>query len=307
MGARRSRPGRRRSRAPCHRPLAAAAALVSWLAAGHASAQDVGDIPIGAEPRLGDRESLAGSRPYWAAGKPRWFLASDFDVGVISFRPQAHLGWGRPHDSWGGLEVTPQVSLSGVSLYAGPTISVPGITLRGGARYFASADRYLLQERETYTREQLEIEVGPLSRFLSVEGELSLDIPLPLGSLNATASVHYLNGVPEPFNVFEQSLRVVVDPPLVWRSRTAYLVGLGKYETMRLGGLLEFVGVPKRDEVMVRVGPAMTVSLTHHLQAVAAASFSIESKDNIGLESADFGQISLRYRWATGDRWPEFP
>ena len=74
-----------------------------------------------------------------------------------------------------------------------------------------------------------------------------------------------------------------------------------------VGGLVEFVGVPKRDEVMIRVGPALVVNLTHHLQAVAAASFAVESRDNIGLESADFGQISLRYRWATGDRWPEFP
>lgn len=289
------------------RALAVAMATAALAAARGAAAQDVTDIPIGAEPRLGDRESLAGARPYWAVGRPRWFVAAVFDAGVINFRPQLHLGWGRPHDAWGGLELIPQISLSGVSLYAGPTISVPGITLRGGPRYFASADRYFLQPRETYTREQLEIEVGPLARFLSIEGELSLDIPMPVGSVNAAASVHYLNGVPDDFNVFEQSLRVVVDPPLVWRSRTAYLVGLGKYETMRLGGLLEFVGVPKRDEVMVRVGPAMTVSLTHHLQAIAAASFSIESKDNIGLESADFGQISLRYRWATGDRWPEFP
>ena len=154
---------------------------------------------------------------------------------------------------------------------------------------------------------QLDLEVGPRARYLSVEGELALDIPLPLGGLGTAASAHYLTGFPDGYNVFEQSLRVVVAPPLAWRSRTAYLIGLGKYDTAKVGGLVEFIGVPKRDEVMVRVGPAFTVSLTHHLQAVAAASFSVESKDELGLESADFGQISLRYRWATGDRWPEFP
>jgi hypothetical protein len=67
------------------------------------------------------------------------------------------------------------------------------------------------------------------------------------------------------------------------------------------------VGVPARDEVMLRAGPVLTVALTHHLQAVFAAAFAIESKDALGLEGADFGQISLTYRWATGDKWPEFP
>ncbi len=57
----------------------------------------------------------------------------------------------------------------------------------------------------------------------------------------------------------------------------------------------------------MRVGPPVAVSLTHHLDAVAATAFSIESKDKIGLESAEIGQVSLRYRWATGDRWPQFP
>lgn len=298
-----SRPGaQRRSGA-----LAGVVVTLTALVTRPAFAQDLADAPISAEPRLGDRETLGGARPYWGAGRPRWFAAAVFDVGVINFRPQLHLGWGKPHFSWVGVEVTPQVSLSGVSLFVGPQISIPGIQLRGGPRLAASADRHFLEPRDSYTREHLEYEVGPLANFMSIDGELSLDIPLPLGNLNAAASVHYLKGVPDDYNVFEQQIRVVVDPPLVWRSRTAYLVGIGKYETMQLGGLVEFVGVPKRDEVMIRVGPALVVSLTHHLQAVAAASFAVESRDRIGLESADFGQISLRYRWATGDRWPEFP
>jgi len=31
------------------------------------------------------------------------------------------------------------------------------------------------------------------------------------------------------------------------------------------------------------------------------------SPDTLGLIGADLGQLGLRYRWATGDRFPEFP
>lgn len=287
--------------------FAVAAALVAAAPASSALAQDVGGVSSTGEPRLGSREDLGGSRPYWAAGRSRWFAAGAIDLAAVNYRSELDLGYGKPHYRWIGLELTPQLSLSGAQTFAGARIVVPGISLRTGARYFVSADRRFLEPREVYTREQINFDVGPRAHYLAFDAELAFEIPLPVGAINTVAAIEWLGDVPEPFNVFDQQLRVVVDPPLAWRSRTAYLVAVGRYDTLRLGGLLEFVGVPRRDEVMVRVGPAVTVSLTHHLDAVAAAAFSIESKDEIGLESADFGQVSLRYRWATGDRWPEFP
>jgi hypothetical protein len=59
--------------------------------------------------------------------------------------------------------------------------------------------------------------------------------------------------------------------------------------------------------VNVRLGPAIVVSLTHHLEAVGVAALSVFNPDEIGLAGADLGQIGMRYRWATGDLWPEFP
>lgn len=272
-----------------------------------AFAQEVGGVSATGEPQFGGREGLGGARPYWESGKSRWFFATVFDFAAVNYRAEMDIGYGKPHFKWVGLEVTPQLSLAGAGTFGGLRFVVPGISLRTGARYFASADRRLLEPRETYTREQINLDLGPRSRYFALDAELTFELPLPVGSLVTLAGVEHLSGVPEPFNVFDQQLRIVVDPPLAWRARTAYLVPVGKYETMQLGGLLEFVGVPKRDEVMVRVGPVVTVSLTHHLDAIAAAAFSVESKDEIGLQSADFGQISLRYRWASGDRWPDFP
>jgi len=31
------------------------------------------------------------------------------------------------------------------------------------------------------------------------------------------------------------------------------------------------------------------------------------SPDELGLVGADLGQLGLRYRWASNDRWPDFP
>src|SRR5690606_1633034 len=134
-------------------------------------------------------------------------------------------------------------------------------------------------------------------RYLSIDGEVVVDVPMPLGVAQALVSVHGLTGVPEGYDVFEQWLRVVAEPPLLWRSRNTYLGGVGKYPALGLGAVGDSIGVPARDEVLVRVGPVITVSLTHHLQAIGVAAIAVASRDSLGLSSSDFGQIGLRYRW----------
>ena len=63
----------------------------------------------------------------------------------------------------------------------------------------------------------------------------------------------------------------------------------------------------------MRVLPQLTVILTHHLHLThhldAAASIMAVawSPDSLALLGTDIGQFGLRYRWATGDPFPEFP
>ena len=66
-------------------------------------------------------------------------------------------------------------------------------------------------------------------------------------------------------------------------------------------------GAPNRDNLVFRTGPVVTVSLTDHLQAIGAAAFAIIYHDDLGLSGSDLGQIALRYRWASGEAWPNFP
>jgi hypothetical protein len=130
---------------------------------------------------------------------------------------------------------------------------------------------------------------------------------LPVGSIGGLVDAYYILGVPDGFYLFEDQLRVIVDPPFVGRARLSYLAAIGDPQTFRVGGLAELIYNPGRQYFNVRIGPAVAVSLTHHLEAVASVAISVANPDEIGISGADLGQIGLRYRWATGDLWPEFP
>ncbi len=288
-----------------------AAALLSLAAisvsARAALAQDVGSLPAGADPPRELRTGIGALRPYWAAGQPRPFVGAVFDTGGVSARTELDLGYGRPHYLWAGGEISSSLSLRGLTMFTGARAVAPFGSLRAGARYVAMIQQRYVEPSTQITRPDLDTDVGERSRYLSIDGEVQFEIPLPLGKIGAVASVHGLLGVPDDAFVFEDALRVIADDPVIWRARAQYLAGIGEPATFRVGGIVEVMGNPTREAFWVRTGPAVSVSLTHHLEAIGVAAFTLLSPDEIGLAGADLGQIGLRYRWATGDLWPEFP
>jgi hypothetical protein len=56
-----------------------------------------------------------------------------------------------------------------------------------------------------------------------------------------------------------------------------------------------------------RAGPVLGVAITRHLDARATVLLVVASRDRIGLDGADFAQLGLRYRWASGEPRPAFP
>lgn len=285
--------------------MAAGASVTSWSAV--ALAQNVTDPPPGAVLPSELRAGIGVERPYWSAGAPRPFLAGTFESGGVSLRTELEAGWGRPHFAWAGGEVTSQLSLRGVTLFSGFRGVAPFGSVRAGARYFLATQQRFLEPNNQITRPELEIADGQRTRYLSLDGELQFEIPLPFGRIGGLASAHGVLGVPDPFFVYEEGLRAIIDPPFVVRGRVQYLAGIGDPPTFRLGGIVDTIVNPAREAVWVRTGPAIAISLTHHLEAVGVAALTLLSPDEIGLAGADIGQIGLRYRWATGDLWPEFP
>ncbi|XYH98857.1 hypothetical protein ACMHYB_03580 [Sorangium sp. So ce1128] len=291
------------------RPLAAAAALAFLVPAG-ARAQDPADLPPPASdpPPVTSGVDLLQKRSYWArSAGARPFVSAVLELGVIYYRPSLALGVGKPHWSWLGLEGYASVSPSGGAEYVGFRAALPRLEIRGGARYAFSTSQYFLQPRASYTRRETELMQGHKSRYIAGEIEVSGSIPLLGGSLFGVATGYAVLGAPEGYYLYEEALHTVMKPPYLYRARLGYMGEVDRYGELRLGAAAEVLGNPGRDSLIVRIGPVLAVSLTHHLDAVGTVMVVAATPDRLGLLGADLGQLGLRYRWATGDRWPEFP
>ena len=293
------------------RALAATLSLAAaTLAPGAARAQGGADLPPpqGTQPGVTSGIDLLQKRSYWersAGARP--FLAATMELGAIYFRPNLAIGYGRPHWSWIGVEGYSEVSPNGGTEYVGLRAVLPQLEIRGGARYAFPIERYFLPPQETYTRNDTELKLGPASRYLSAEVEIAGSVPFLGGALFGVATGYAILGTPEGYYVYEEGLHTVMKPPFLYRARLGYIGELDSYGELRLGGAAEIIGNPGRDSTLLRLGPVLTLSLTHHLDAIGAVMIVAASPDQLGLLGADLGQLGLRYRWSTGDRWPEFP
>ncbi len=255
----------------------------------------------------GAREDIGTFRPYWGAGDARPFVAVTFENAGIAGRTQLDLGYGKPHHQWAGVELTTQISLRSMSGFLGVRATAPWGTVRFGPRFVTQYSQRLIEKTDSVTRTDLDQDEGIKSHYLALDADANFSIALPVGSLGVGLLASGVFGVEEGYFVMEDALRVPIDPPFVGRGRLSYLAGIGVPATLRVGGVFEAIINPEREMVNLRTGPAVAVSLTHHLEAVGVAAFSIYNPDEIGLAGADVGQIGLRYKWATGDLWPDFP
>lgn len=282
--------------------------LILVLVPGSARAQDPADSPASTNQSDAITTGIEQRRPFWrGSGGVRPFFAATLDGGALYLRPRAHFGYGRPHFEWVGAEIGTGLSLSGVTGYAGLRGVFPYLDLSIGARYESPRDQAFLPRQSSFVREELELTTLPQARYVVGQVEAASSIPFPGGNIVAVASGYYVSNVPDDLLVFEQSLRVVTDAPWMWRARLGYLYHLGWLGTLRVGATGEVIHLVGRNAVVVRTGPALSVALTHHLEAAAAVLVVASSPDTLGLRGADVGRIGLRYRWALGDNWAEFP
>lgn len=286
--------------------LATCSALASLLLATRvAHAQGVGATSSGLSS--GSGEEVTVDRPYWGAGPVRGFAAGVFESAGIGVRTELDLGYGRPHHQWIGVELATALSLRGIGAWATARGQMPWGSVRFGPRFFSGLNQKLIPDTEVVAKAELDLNEGLRSKYLSLDGEVNFQIPLPYGSLGVLLNAYGVFLVPDAYLVFEDALKIVIEPPFVGRARVTYLAGIGNPQTLRIGGLAEVMYNPTREYVNVRIGPAVAVSLTHHFEAFAVAALSVFNRDEIGLAGADLGQIGFRYRWASGDLWPDFP
>jgi hypothetical protein len=236
----------------------------------------------------------------WSKQPVRWFMSSEIDTGFLYVRPRFSVGYGRPHDLWVGVDTNPIFSSEGVAGYAGLRFDLPYVNLRVGGRYWHTFRRSFLEPQSSYTVEDIELRLGPPSRFLTWEAELTTSVTLGRGSLLFEGAVSYVTGVPDDYDVYEETLRVVVDPPWVWRTRLGYTVALDDDRTIVLGPVLELVGIPRRYAVVYRAGVLARVFISPALEARGTFVPAVITPDPLGARGGDAFLLGIRYRWATG-------
>ncbi|HYQ30004.1 MAG TPA: hypothetical protein VER04_22395 [Polyangiaceae bacterium] len=281
-------------------------ALAFLLPKSVRAAEPVGEQFPDAKPPLGllptPEDALMDPRMArsWATLPPRYFVATTVDIGYIYLRPRLSLGYGRPFTHWIGVDVNPIATQTGLGVYGGLRIEIPHLDLRLGPRYFAAFQHTYLPTQASYSRLELESKSGDPSRTLTFEAELDFNLELGPGRLFLRGSASYVTGVPDGYSVFEETLHIIVDPPLVWRARLGYAFTFGSRKQHSLGPAIDVLDVPKRDDSLsIRVGPILRLALSRRVDVRGSFIFTVVSPDRIGLAGGDFTELGLRYRWAS--------
>lgn len=282
-------------------PLGVAVMATLLTAGGVARAQHAAD---GGQATIGPAKTGAasiGDESYWALGKSRLFVSSTIDIGYLYFRPQIAIGYGKPHWSWIGAELSPAITNSSALEYAGFHAASRYLDLRVGGRYVFSFSHRLLEPKASYSREDIDTRAGSPSRYVALNGEVSFSLPLPVGGLFGIASAYGILGVPAGKYVFEEALHTVVKPAFLARGRLGYAF---KFGDITLGAFGEVIENPGRGQPTVRVGPTAGLQISDHLDLFATFAFVVTGPDTSGLTGGDLGTLGVRYRWASGESVP---
>jgi hypothetical protein len=283
--------------------VAAAGATLTLTAAQPALAQDafgVGQSAPSAPAAQGTEQAVISR--YWELGRPRPFFGTTIEAGYAYLRPRFVLGYGQPYWRWIGFEAHPVVSLRAVGHYGGVAAAIPGLQFRVGARYNYSFQQSFLERQGSYNRSDLDLQQGPKSAFLALQAELTATVPILAGSAIGVLTGTRTELVPDGYDVYEDSLRAVMRPPYLWRARLGYLLSLGRDGAIRIGPAADVIGLPGRQEMIVRAGLLGSVLLSAHLEIQASFIPVIASPDTIGLAGGDFGQLGISLRWATASQ-----
>lgn len=276
--------------------------LAVALAAGGASAQETthGGPPVELGPPHSDALVDPSLKRSWNEGAPRLFGAVLVDAGYLYLRPRGQVGYGMPFKTWAGLEANPILVNGGVGAYGGLRLAWDYADLRVGVRHFAAFQHAFLLPKDSFDRLDLDRTDQRKARFTTIEAELNVAIPVGPGDVLATASASDVEGVPEGSYVFEETLRVIVDPPFVWRARAGYVFRFGANDHFSLGPVVDVLDVPRRDDSLtVRAGPVMRIQLSRHFDVRGSFVTTIASPDRLGLVGGDFTELGVRYRTAT--------
>jgi hypothetical protein len=253
-----------------------------------------------------DTTFVTGYRPVlaprgWSEGETRSFVSATVDVGYLYFRPRMSIGYGKPHAMWVGIEGNPIFSGAALGIYGGVRAALPWVDIRAGVRAAYSFEKGFLDPHESFNRLALATRVSGHATYATWETELTTGLPIGPGELQALTSFSVVEGVDEGKLVYEETLRVIVKPPFVWRVRGGYsLLFPVRGARGSVGGVVDVFHLPGRGAQQVRAGLVFRVAISAELEVRGSFVPMVFGRDRIGLLGGDFTELGLRWRWATG-------
>jgi hypothetical protein len=244
---------------------------------------------------------------YWSEGKPRIFVSTRSEIGILYAKPYLSFGYGLPHWIWAGLDVNGIITPEFVQGYAGVRAASPVLDLAFGVRNTKSFSKPLLVAASSYGEADVLPGQGEGARYWAWEAEIVATAPLPYSALIADFIAVRTLDVPAGRLVYDESYRGVVRSPLFFVLRTGAVARLLNEEALKVGVVVEHLFGTGRNQPIWRVGPAFALQITDHLEAMAALTLHVAGPDALGLALGAYGVAGVRYRWATGEQRPELP
>jgi hypothetical protein len=237
---------------------------------------------------------------HWTREPGRPFLSLRVDLGYPYFKPRASLGYGKPFHTWVGIDAVPSVTPQSGGGYAGPRLQLHGFELRAGARFVHAFGGQYLAAEPSFTIVNLDEYRGTTENYVDLEVEATAAIPVGPGNILAAFMAESIQLVPKGLDIYEETLHVVAAPPQLYRARLGYAFTLGREHAARLGPLVEDIELPDRQARVIRVGLTGSFAIDDHLAVVATVLVPVSSPDSLGLAGADYTELGVSYRWATG-------
>ena len=251
-----------------------------------------------------------GKRPengYWSVGEPRWFVMTKSDIGTPYIKPYFSAGYGVPHFIWGGVDLNSITTGEFTQVYAGVRAATPVLDVAFGFRDTWSFGKAFLPPKPSFTRSDVLDAPGPAARYWAWEAEVVGILPLPSAAIVGNFIMVRTLDVPADRYVYDESYRAVVGNPFFAVLRTAVVARVLREGALKVGPLFEYLFETGRERNVLRVGPAVALQITDHLEANGVVTFAVSSPDALGLTLGTYGVLGLRYRWATGEPQPKLP
>jgi hypothetical protein len=277
--------------------------LVALIAAAAGSARaDVPEAqPVAPSVPEGTWIECPRCRPeHWTSDPARFFVALRADLGYLYVKPRLSLGFGKPFSVWTGIEAVPYATPDSTGGYSGLRLQIDWFEVRAGARYVHAFWRQFLTPQPSYNLVDLAEITGHNANYADLEAEAHAAIPAGPGSILVLGTAELIRLVPSGYFVYDETLRVVVSPPPVFRWRLGYSIPFMAERNARLGLIGEVLAIPDRKAQVYRAGILATFDVDDHLQAIATILAPVRTVDSLGLLGADYTELGIRYRWATG-------